>query len=621
MGTRYWHQGPLTADDLYVERAADAHLRRALREGKLCYVLGPRQIGKSSLRLRTKRALKGDRVLCLDLAIEKISTADQTETAWYQALAAQVIDQTGDRLHLKVLWKRFAPASPFDRWHSILRASTADSAEAVVFFDEIDSLRRLPFADGFFAGLRRAHEENRAEHVGLTFCLSGTIERAYVIADPQLTALTNLEVIRLDDFTLDEARALLPGLTDCVADPDAALSAVLSWTSGQPYMTQRLFAQLVTDGRSSLPVAERVDKAVSEVFLRSGTEDPNLGWGSRFILEASAEKRERLLYLYARVLEAVNSRLASVPSDLAEQSLVISGFVAVRVIDENRVLVPRNRIFSTVFDRQWVEMQEKALPFMKQVEDFVLAAEGDKDKHVLRGRQLEEWIERANKRELSPNENELIRRSQEVALREQEVALREAETREKEAAAKRLRRYFWIAVAVVLGSAYGGFLLYTQREREREADRRLAAEQREREREFAQRQALEARRPELENRIAEKVVFCCEMLRDSARMRVRSRPFRDICEETTSEETLAVLRQQHAEHQIRQDAASEIQRFALYETRTVQDYAALDQPDPVLLAKACKIFEYNGRLASPSFEIADTEPRFKRCFETGRYDP
>ena len=42
---------------LYIERPADQELPEALLKGEFCYVLAPRQIGKTSLALRTREKL------------------------------------------------------------------------------------------------------------------------------------------------------------------------------------------------------------------------------------------------------------------------------------------------------------------------------------------------------------------------------------------------------------------------------------------------------------------------------------------------------------------------------------------------------------------------------------
>ena len=62
--------GTLRPDDpSYVERQADHDLYQALAAGQFCYVLTARQMGKSSLMVRTAARLRqeGARVAVLDL--------------------------------------------------------------------------------------------------------------------------------------------------------------------------------------------------------------------------------------------------------------------------------------------------------------------------------------------------------------------------------------------------------------------------------------------------------------------------------------------------------------------------------------------------------------------------
>src|SRR5438045_1162142 len=84
---------PLDASS-YVERQADRELLEHLLEGEFCYVLDTRQMGKSSLMVRTAARLReeGATVAVLDLtAIGQNLTPEQ----WYDGLLALLGRQLG----------------------------------------------------------------------------------------------------------------------------------------------------------------------------------------------------------------------------------------------------------------------------------------------------------------------------------------------------------------------------------------------------------------------------------------------------------------------------------------------------------------------------------------------
>ena len=140
----------------YVERRADQELLAALRKGEFCYVLDTRQVGKSSLMVRTAARLReeGCHVAILDLTRQGQSL---TPEQWYYGMLFSLGEQLGVREPLRTFWQQNKELGALQRWieaiQQLLLARVA--GPIVLFVDEIDNVLNLPFStDEFFAGIR-----------------------------------------------------------------------------------------------------------------------------------------------------------------------------------------------------------------------------------------------------------------------------------------------------------------------------------------------------------------------------------------------------------------------------------------------------------------------------------
>src|SRR5689334_3401547 len=74
----------------YVTRQADTDLLEGLRQGQFCYVLTSRQMGKSSLMVRTATRLREEGVAVAVLDLAAIGQSNLTPEQWYAGLLSQV---------------------------------------------------------------------------------------------------------------------------------------------------------------------------------------------------------------------------------------------------------------------------------------------------------------------------------------------------------------------------------------------------------------------------------------------------------------------------------------------------------------------------------------------------
>jgi hypothetical protein len=175
----------------YIQRPADDDLFASLMRGEFCYVLVSRQMGKSSLMVHTRARLldEGVTVVVLDLnAVGHNTSADQ----WYYTLLSKIAERLHIRSEMRALWERSRDLSPLQRWMEALQhiLQHLHSGRLVIFVDEIDQVRLLPFsADEFFAAIRSCYSRRPEdpEFDRLAFCLLGVTLPSDLISDPRMT--------------------------------------------------------------------------------------------------------------------------------------------------------------------------------------------------------------------------------------------------------------------------------------------------------------------------------------------------------------------------------------------------------------------------------------------------
>ena len=361
----------------YVERQADRELKTALTAGEFAYVLTSRQMGKSSLMVRTARNLRkeGLQVAVLDCtAVGQNLSPEQ----WYDGLLLGVGRQLNIEDELDGYWTQHQKLSPVQRWFGALQtiALPKVSTRLVVFIDEIDAVKSLPFhTDEFFAAIRECYNRRIYEPKlrRLAFCLLGVTTPYQLIADPDATPFHIGRRIQLHDFTKNEAQPLSQGITapnHSRDDSTALLDRILHWTHGHPYLTQklcrRIAEQICQNNNPSLDPTTIVDSACEAIFLssRSREQDDNLLFVREKLLR-NAQDLSAALQRYNQVRQG--DEILDDETDETNNHLLLSGIVRVQA---NRLVV-RNRIYHRVFNQEWTAkvnpLAEIELPNGKRV--------------------------------------------------------------------------------------------------------------------------------------------------------------------------------------------------------------------------------------------------------------
>ncbi len=350
MSRDFFQTGGTLGEDApsYIERPADRKLATALAKNEVCLVLAPRQTGKSSLMVHALAGLrrKGTRPAVVDLQL----LGEHREFArWLSDVVYQIENTLGLDTDVTAWWQTHEQLGATQRFmrfvEEVVLTETGDSP-VVVFFDEIDSVLPLPFADDFFTTLRALYNARAVKPSlkRLSFVLLGVAGTTDFIRDSRRPPFNVGTGIPLQDFDPAATGSFRAVLGDKSAD---LIERIFYWSGGQPFMVQSL-AEAVW----KLPAEKRsvaaVDDIVQQTFLKGKIEqNTHFKFIQSYLL--GYPKLRRLLGLYRRVLRG--KRVAADEQDPLQNRLRLAGVVRV---EEGR-LRPRNRIYSRIFDPDWIK--------------------------------------------------------------------------------------------------------------------------------------------------------------------------------------------------------------------------------------------------------------------------
>ncbi|AFZ14813.1 WD40 repeat-containing protein [Crinalium epipsammum PCC 9333] len=433
----------------YVTREADIKLLELLKSGEYCFILNSRQMGKSSLRVRTGKILRSSGFKCAFIDLTMIGSHVSSDN-WYKGISYQLLDslELDLELNFNQWWQQHDYLTEPQRLYYLIKSVVLEqiSKNIIIFLDEIDSLIEIEFKDDFFALIRACYNQ-RAENADfnrLTFCLLGVASPADLIQDSKRTPFNIGRSIKLTGFTFAEAKdALIPGLQACLNYPEEVLQQILSWTGGQPFLTQKVCNIIVQYAEANITdIQPIIEKYLIENW--ESQDEPEHLRTIRDRILADETQAIRILGLYQQILNqsvvfntdtlkgaAIQTKPAYAglveSSDDEEIQLRLSGLI----VRKNHFLQVYNPIYAQVFNHHWINQQLYNLrPYSDSINKWLKTQRGTAS--LLQGQSLTDALSWAGNKRLSDEDYQFLAASQAEQDRQKNQILTQANQQAKQ---------------------------------------------------------------------------------------------------------------------------------------------------------------------------------------------
>lgn len=361
----------------YVSREADDELFEFARTGhtnnRVCSILAPRQMGKSSLRVRTAKRLIDEGVICVQIDLQELGGADG-ESFWYSVLdeICKKIDeylvggsQDLTAVKFKAYWENRYNSPAGKRFCDFLKEEvlTAIDNQLVIFLDEIQSLINWGLQHDFIRVIRSLSSDVNNEILRkLNFVILGVAKPSEILTEKGVTFNVG-DRLEIGPLT-GECQELWGGIEQVTGEAKEAIAAILKYSGGQPFLTQVICDLAVSHDKKKETSSweEHIEKIVNREIVETWRQ---LDSQSHFTeienyflkIDKDNQNNQRLLKAlndYAKILEDGNIKFDNADTS-SHWDLLISGLVVKETSQSGSILKVTNPIYARIFDSAWIK--------------------------------------------------------------------------------------------------------------------------------------------------------------------------------------------------------------------------------------------------------------------------
>jgi hypothetical protein len=237
-------------DRFYVERDADAHLKRQIvRSGSITTIRASRQTGKSSLLVRGVQHARQKRAKVVNLDMQRVDSDHlATPDGFLRYLAECIVRKLRlDAAEVEKAWR--STLGPQDKLTYLMEDYILPESDGhiVLALDEVDRLLGTPFHSDFFALVRSWHNsaayDEQWDKLNMVMVIS--TEPYLLIADMNQSPFNVGLKLYLKDFHEAQVRDLNQRHGSPVRESD--FSQFMKLLNGHPYLTRKALFTLLTE--------------------------------------------------------------------------------------------------------------------------------------------------------------------------------------------------------------------------------------------------------------------------------------------------------------------------------------------------------------------------------------